>query len=94
MEPSINDGDWLIIRKFSHKMQINEDDIIVFYKQNEIFIKRVATISSEKGINRYFVMGDNQDDSIDSRNFGTINNEEIIGKPVFRYWPINAVKKL
>ena len=39
MKPSINDGDWLIIQKFSNKMKINKEDIIIFYKQDEIFIK-------------------------------------------------------
>ena len=94
MKPSINDGDWLIIQKFSNKMKINKEDIIIFYKQDEIFIKRVASISSKAGISQYFVMGDNKVDSLDSRNFGTVNNDEIIGKPVFRYWPINAIKKI
>jgi signal peptidase I len=37
----------------------------------------------------YFVMGDNRPHSSDSREFGTINIEDVIGKAMFRYWPFN-----
>lgn len=35
----------------------------------------------------YFVMGDNRTDSGDSRYFGTVPQENVIGRAVFSYWP-------
>lgn len=40
----------------------------------------------------YFVMGDNRMDSMDSRDFGPIKEKDIIGKVLFRIWPINKIK--
>lgn len=37
----------------------------------------------------YFVMGDNRAHSSDSREFGTVKRNLIIGRAFIRYWPIN-----
>ena len=37
----------------------------------------------------YLVLGDNREDSLDSRDIGLIKKEEILGKVNFRIWPIN-----
>ncbi len=37
----------------------------------------------------YFVMGDNRENSMDSRDFGLIDQTEIEGKAVWRLWPLN-----
>ncbi len=37
--------------------------------------------------NRYFMMGDNRSDSDDSRNWGPITKEQMIGKAFMSYWP-------
>ena len=50
---------------------------------------------SEKiGDNLYFVMGDNRIRSVDSRIFGEINKDRIVGRVVFRFWPLNRISLL
>ena len=34
----------------------------------------------------YFAMGDNRDDSLDSRYWGFVPRDNIIGKPLLVYW--------
>jgi signal peptidase I len=37
----------------------------------------------------YFVMGDNRGNSNDSRSFGPIRRDEIVGRVWLRYWPVD-----
>lgn len=37
-----------------------------------------------------YVMGDNRDQSMDSRTFGCIPLEKVEGKVILKYWPLNA----
>jgi signal peptidase I len=40
--------------------------------------------------NSYFAMGDNRDNSLDSRYWGFVRRENIIGKPLLIYWSYEA----
>ena len=40
----------------------------------------------------YLVLGDNREDSLDSREIGLISKEEIIGKVNLRIWPITKIR--
>jgi len=42
----------------------------------------------------YLVLGDNRENSLDSRKIGLINKKDIIGKIAMRFWPINRIKFL
>jgi signal peptidase I len=46
------------------------------------------------GPNEYFVMGDNRSDSQDSRAFGPVHRDLIVGRVWFRYWPLRAWGKV
>ncbi|AVQ98615.1 signal peptidase I [Oceanobacillus iheyensis] len=48
-------------------------------------------VTGEKEVpeGKLFVMGDNRQDSLDSRAFGFISQEQLVGKVDIKYWPLN-----
>ena len=51
-----------------------------------------AEIDEEVGLGQIYVLGDNRDDSHDSRRFGSVSEESMKGKVVVRWWPFHEVK--
>ena len=43
-----------------------------------------------KLLKRYFAMGDNRDSSLDSRYWGFVPRENIIGRPLLIYWSVRS----
>lgn len=41
----------------------------------------------------YLLLGDNRPRSFDGRDFGFVKREDIIGKVLFRFWPLNRLGK-
>jgi len=78
MEPTLYPGDTILARKY---FNLRKGDVVIFkHPEKEIkLVKRVAKI--ENG--RYLVEGDNKEMSSDSRKFGMIERESIIGKVMF-----------
>lgn len=60
-----------------------EYDVIVFRSpenRNILLTKRVVRVSEHEGGRFYYVMGDNQENSVDSRFWGEIPDDAVIGK--------------
>lgn len=135
MEPTLTNGDNLIVDKLSYRFRDPERfDIIVFpykHKPKTYYIKRIIGLPGETvqideqgniyinggilsesygreiirpenvglaaepielGEDEYFVMGDNRNNSTDSRfaQVGNIKREDIIGRAWVRIWPFSS----
>ena len=132
MEPTLHNGDNLIVDKITYRFQDPQRfDIIVFpfkYKENTYYIKRIigmpgetVSIGEEGNIyingeileegygkevildpgnayepvtlkeDEYFVLGDNRNNSSDSRSasVGLIHRKDIVGRAWLRIWPFS-----
>lgn len=62
------------------KRHYNPEDVAIILHNGKEKIKRIRTVEG----NKYDVRGDNPSQSTDSRHFGLVRHEDIIGKVI---WP-------
>ena len=80
--------------------QINiESNGSILVNDIELEIKNVNTNNGDifeikLAENEYFLVGDNRDNSFDSRMFGPISSDRIIGKAYFKIYPFSEFKNL
>lgn len=74
-------------------IQINDEKLIENYGKEEIQESGIAASGVELGENEYFVLGDNRNNSIDSRasSVGAVKRKEIIGRVRIRIFPFDRV---
>lgn len=83
-----------------------ENGIVTIYNQahpegvkvDEAYLPTDLTTSGEVdgvtlGNNQYFVMGDNRQNSYDSRRFGPIDKSAIVGRAWLRGWPVSRIQE-
>jgi len=77
-------GDTVVIE--DDKLFINDIELEEDYVQGE---PDYEYLRNEIPVDHYFVLGDNRNNSSDSRNGWTVPSENIIGKAWFNYWPVS-----
>ncbi len=135
MEPTFENGDYLIVDEISYRTGDPErGDVVVFkypYDKKQYYIKRIVGLPGEivsfkdgriviknkdnpegffieedyllneketfggrevkLGVDEYYVLGDNRGASSDSRRWGPLKREFIVGKVFLRVFPFDSI---
>ena len=94
MSPTLVGGEWLLAVR-ARRIRVGMV-VVVDHPERPGYemVKRVAAIPGERvagrvlGPNEFWVTGDNEGGSTDSRSFGPIVSDAIRGRVVIRYWPL------
>jgi signal peptidase I len=76
----------------SHLSGFNPDQTLPYFDHGKDLPVTAGNIDVVLSPSQLFVSGDNRPDSCDSRAFGPINADQIIGKLSLRVFPLNKVK--
>ena len=78
----------IIISKYFDTMILDESEYL------PVSVSTSGTVRITLGEDEYFVMGDNRTASSDSRRWGALPEENIIGRAILRPWPLEAYAKI
>ena len=84
MNPSYRDGDWVLVLR-SERLQPGAVAAVRDPRETRrILIKRVI----RREVSSWWVAGDNPTASTDSRTFGPVPPELVVGRVLLRYYPL------
>jgi len=82
MEPTLKHGSLALVNGWIYFLRRPQSGNVVVFKNparpQEILCKRITAYDDET--KKYELRGDNRRDSFDSRNFGILKKEQILGK--------------
>jgi len=82
MDPQIEDGQSVLVSGLPYWFKTPQINDIVAFKDNsdKVLVKRISKIQNGK----YFLEGDNKNDSLDSRKLGSFSKDRIIGEIILK----------
>jgi nickel-type superoxide dismutase maturation protease len=83
MEPELLQGTQVLVSSIPYLFfRPKTNDVIAFKNKEDkkIYVKRIVGIKN----NTFYVLGDNKQDSKDSKSFGWITKKDIIGKVIYQ----------
>jgi len=85
-------GDWVDMDEKGN-VYVNGKKLNEPYLSKKAYGKTNITFPYQVPEDRIFVMGDNREVSIDSRNtsIGAVSDEQIVGRLVFKVWPLSEM---
>lgn len=79
MEPNLKNGQKVWVNNWTFLFRDpGVGEIVIFEFQGKPLLKRIKEVKE----NKIFLIGDNPNDSFDSRKFGFINKKAILGKVI------------
>ncbi len=81
------EGETLLIR--NGVLKVDGEALAEPYVASDTAMPDFGPITVPQG--ELFVMGDNRNASLDSRRFGPIPDDEVVGKAVVRIWPLDRI---
>lgn len=84
MQPTLEPGDILLADTwaYAHGNDVAIDDVVLFRlpETEKVMVKRVNKIKQKEESNNLYVLGDNSPFSHDSRQYGWVDSQELLGK--------------